>query len=67
MSRISTLVLTIVVSGALVLLGGGFILWVLALPSKGKALALTRVWRIRRCLLIEAPPTLRLKEADPRT
>jgi glycerophosphoryl diester phosphodiesterase len=39
MSRISTLVLTIVVSGALVLLGGGFILWVLALPSKGKALA----------------------------
>jgi glycerophosphoryl diester phosphodiesterase len=39
MNRISTLVLTIVVSGALVLLGGGFILWLLALPSKGKALA----------------------------
>ena len=39
MNRISTLVLTIIASGALVLLGGVFAMWLLALPSKGKALA----------------------------
>ena len=39
MNRISTLVLTFVASGALVLLGGLFTLWLLAMPSKGKALS----------------------------
>ena len=39
MNRISTVVLTIVAGGALVLLVGLFTLWLLALPSKGKALA----------------------------
>ncbi|HEU4501572.1 MAG TPA: glycerophosphodiester phosphodiesterase family protein [Nitrospira sp.] len=39
MNRISTLILTIVASGVVVLLGGLFTLWLLALPSKGEALA----------------------------
>lgn len=39
MNRIYARVLTIVASGALVLLGGLFTLWLLAMPSKGKALS----------------------------